>query len=44
MLRLEPLEQLEREAGRFRLLEPHEEIALAQRIERGLLPDGELRG
>ena len=32
---LEPLEQLLREAGRFRLLEPHEEIELAQRIERG---------
>ena len=32
---LEPLEQLLREAGRYRLLEPHEEIELAQRIERG---------
>jgi RNA polymerase primary sigma factor len=32
---LEPLEQLLREAGRFRLLEPHEEIELAKAIERG---------
>ena len=32
---LEPLEQLLREAGRFRLLEPREEIELAQAIERG---------
>src|SRR5690349_7911188 len=32
---MEPLEQLLREAGRFRLLEPHEEIELAKRIERG---------
>src|SRR3712207_8332018 len=32
---LEPLEQLLREAGRFRLLEPWEEIELAKAIERG---------
>jgi RNA polymerase primary sigma factor len=32
---LEPLEQLMREASRYRLLEPHEEIELAKRIERG---------
>jgi RNA polymerase primary sigma factor len=32
---LDPLEQLLREAGKFRLLEPHEEIELAQRIEKG---------
>ena len=39
---LEPLEQLLREAGRFRLLEPHEEIELAKRIERGDLHAKEL--
>ncbi len=32
---LEPLEQLLREAGKFRLLMPHAEIELAQRIEKG---------
>jgi RNA polymerase primary sigma factor len=32
---LDPLEQLLREAGKFRLLMPHEEIELAQRIEKG---------
>jgi RNA polymerase primary sigma factor len=32
---LDPLEQLLREAAKFRLLEPHEEIELAQRIEKG---------